>query len=139
MSTCKASLATGIPLVNLDKGAPIPGRFVVQLAHELPPADIMNRFRQRRMLDHRLYPQVLDAHRLVLTHDAGRELMGEITATVGHACMDASHVATRLGAVLGTELLLGETPLRFRQLLLVDPKAAGIADLLTTVHDHHVL
>ena len=50
MATGRAAFATGIPLVNADQGTPIPGGFVLQLAHELAPADIVNGFRQRRML-----------------------------------------------------------------------------------------
>ena len=117
------------------KGTPIRGGFVLQQAHELPPADIVNRFGQRRMFDHRLYPQTLHADRLVLTNDAGGELVQEVGAAVGNAGMDTSDGAVGLGAVPGTKLFLGQPPLGLRQLLLISGKEAGIVDLLTTIED----
>ena len=117
MATRAAAFAAGIPLVNRDEGTPIPGGFVLQLTDKFSPADIVDRFRQRRMLGHRLHRQALDADRLVLTDQAGREFVGEITATVSNAGMNASHFLARLVSVPGATLLLGETALGLRQFL----------------------
>ncbi len=43
MPTGRAAFATGIPPVNRDQGTPVPRGFVLQLADELAPADIVNR------------------------------------------------------------------------------------------------
>src|SRR5215813_78632 len=106
-----APLAAGIPTVHLDECAPVPVGFVFQLADELPPANFVNGLGQRRMLHHRLHAQALDADRLVLTNEAGRELVGKITASVGTLRVDLSHLASSLVAVLGAKLLPGESPL----------------------------
>src|SRR5215831_16387591 len=50
-----APLAAGIAAVNLAAGPPLPVGFVLHLAEELTPADIVNGLRQRRMLRHRLH------------------------------------------------------------------------------------
>ena len=126
-------LATGIPPVNLDQGAPVPGGFVLQLANELAPADIVNGFRQCRMLDHRLHMQALHANRLVLTDDAGREFVQEIAATISNAGVNTGDFPARFVAVLGATLLLGQTPLRLSQLLLILSKEAGVAHLLARI------
>ena len=115
MPTGGASLATRIPLVNGDKGTAVPRRLVGELAHELAPAHVVDGVRQRGVPDHRLHAQTLHANRLVLTNDAGREFMGEITATVRDLGMDARDFLTCLVPVLGAELLFGETALRLRQ------------------------
>ncbi len=65
------AFAAGIPPVDLDEGAPVPGGFVFQQADELAPPDIRDGFGQRWMPDHRLHVQTLHANRLVLTNDAG--------------------------------------------------------------------
>src|SRR6185312_15638204 len=113
MATGRAALAAGIPLVNTDEGAPVPGGFVLQLAYELTPADIVNRLCQRRMLRHRLHVQTLHANRLVLTNDAGGKIVQEIGAPVGNACMDAGHLPAAFVPVLGSAFLFRETALRF--------------------------
>ena len=57
-------------------------RLCIPMAHELAPADIVNGFRQRRMLHHRLHPQTLHADRLALTDQASREFVQEVSAAV---------------------------------------------------------
>ena len=42
MATARAPFATGIPLVNSDQRPPVPGGFVLQLADELTPTNIVN-------------------------------------------------------------------------------------------------
>lgn len=52
MPTGKAAFGGGIPLVDLDQGAPIPLRFVLQLGHERRPAHITDCFTQVLVFDH---------------------------------------------------------------------------------------
>src|SRR5690242_12955574 len=127
MPTTGAALTARIPLVDSDERAAIPGSLVGELAHELTPADIMDGFRQGGMLDHRLHVQALDANRLVLTNDAGREFVREITATVSNASVNARNRATRLVTVLGAALFLGEAALGLCQALLILLEEARVA------------
>jgi hypothetical protein len=60
MSTGKAAFGRRVPLVNLDKHTPVPGRLVFQLADKLPPSHIANRLGKRMVLDHVLDLQTLD-------------------------------------------------------------------------------
>ena len=102
MPTVEASLAARIPFVNRHQRSPVPRSFVLQLTHEFTPAHIVNGFRQRRMLDHPLDLQTLDADRLVLTNQACRELVREITAAISDTSMDTSDLETSLVSVFGT-------------------------------------
>src|SRR5689334_16156094 len=139
MATGMTPFRTGIPTITLDQSAPIPRRFVLQLADELAPADIVNGLCQRRMLGHRLHMQTLDANRLVLTNDAGRELVREITAPVGNSGMNTGDYTACFVAVLGTTFLLGKTPLGLRQFLFILSKVARVAHLLAAIQNDHIM
>src|SRR5438045_2872886 len=52
MTTIEAALRGGVELVNPDKGSAIPLGFVFQLAHELTPSHITNRFGKTVVLYH---------------------------------------------------------------------------------------
>jgi len=139
MPTGMTSSRTGIPLVNLDKRAPVPRRFVLEQAHERSPADIMNRFCQRRVLGHYFHAQTLDADRLVLTDQSSRELMQEVLTTISNSDIDACNLPARLVAILRAAYLSSKTPLRPRQLLLFLLEVAWVANLLTAVQDYDIM
>jgi hypothetical protein len=105
MPAGRAPCAARIPRVHHNERAPIPRRLVGELAHQLPPADIVDGLRQCRMLYQRLHPQALAADRLVLTNQADGELVQEVAVTMRNARMDAGHLPARLGAILGAKLL----------------------------------
>jgi hypothetical protein len=65
------------------------------------------------MLAHHLHCQTLNAHRLVLTDNAGREFVEEVGATIRNPSMKTGDFATRFVAVLRATLLLGQSPLGF--------------------------
>ncbi len=136
-------LATGIPAVYRDQGPTIPDGFVLQLAHELPPTNIMNGLRQRRMLRQRFHCQTLDADRLVFTNQAGRELVGEITATISNAGMntgmDAGDCTARFVTVFRAALLLRHASLGGGQLFCILGKEARIANLLANIEHDHIM
>src|SRR5690242_10462342 len=120
-------LTAGIPTINFDQSTPVPRSFVFQLADELPPADIVNGLRQRGVFRHRLHAQTLDADRLVLTNDAGREFVGEIAATVGNAGVNTRYLSAGLITILRAELFLAQAPLGFSQPLFIRLKEAWVA------------
>ncbi len=139
MSTVKAAFGRGIELVNLDKRSPIPGRFVLKLSDKFRPPHVTDGFCQTVVLDHILNLQTLDTDRLVLTDQLCRELVLRITASVTDPRMDASHLETSLGAVLGALLFLGEATLSPCQLLLILVEEFGIAGGVPIRGDHHGL
>ncbi len=139
MSTVKAAFGRGVELVNLDKRASIPGRFVFQLPDELTPSHITDGFCQAVVFDHILDLQTLDTDRLVLTDQLCRELLLIITAAVTDPSVDPSHLEPCLGAVLGPFFLLAEATLSPRQLLLILVKELGVAVGLSIRGDHYGL
>ena len=64
MTATRARFTGRVEPINLDHGSPVPGRFVLQLPHELAPAHVGNRFGQGGVLHHVLDRQALDHDRL---------------------------------------------------------------------------
>src|SRR5207247_2684525 len=100
MSTRTAALARWIPLVYFDQRPPIPGGFVLQLAHKLTPSDITDGLCQSVVLHHMLDLKTLDADRLVLTNDASRKLVLIVTASISNARMQARDLCRALARFL---------------------------------------
>src|SRR2546425_1292571 len=119
MPTMGTALRTGVPLVDFDEGTPIPLGFVLQLPHELTPADITDAFSETVVLEHVLDGQTLDADHLVLVNDASRELVLIITTTISNLGVEMSDFETGLVAVLRPLLLRSQPPLGLGQLLLI--------------------
>ncbi len=139
MSTRTAALARWIPLVYFDERPPIPGGFVLQLAHKLTPSDITDGLCQSVVLHHMLDLKTLDADRLVLTNDASRKLVLIVTASISNARMHARDLVPGFGTVLGPLFLLGQATLGTRQLLFILVEELGIANGLPRREDHHGL
>ncbi len=139
MSTVKTAFGRGVPLVNLDQGTPIPGRFVFQLAHELGPTHVTNGFRQAVVLDHVLDREALDTYDLVFTYDVSRELMLIVSSAVCNLLMDASNLETSFFTVLGTFFLFCVTALGTGQLLFIFGKELRIAVGVPIRGDDHRL
>ncbi len=139
MSTVKAAFGRGVELVNLDKGTPIPDRFVLQLPDELTPTHVTDGFCQAMVFEHVLDVQTLDTDRLVLTDQLCRELLLRITATITDTSVDPSHLEPSFGAVLTALLFLGETTLSTCQFLLILVEELRIAVGLSIGGDHHRL
>jgi hypothetical protein len=91
MPTAVTPLRGWIPLVNLDKGSPIPCGFVLQLAGEFTPSHIANTRSQGVVLDHVLDGQTLDADHLVLVNNTGREFLLIIPPSISNLGMDLSN------------------------------------------------
>ncbi len=72
MAAVKAALGGGEERVDFAERSAVPSRFVLQLADELPPANVMDGLGQRVVFDHVLDAQTLDANRLVLANHAAR-------------------------------------------------------------------
>ncbi len=135
MPTVKATFGGGIPSVNLDQVPTIPCCFLFQLGHKLTPSDIADGFCKTVILDHVLDLQALNADRLVLTDQACRELMQEVTASLSDTGVYASYLFTSLDTVLATLVLPGVSSLCFRQLLFIFMEELGITNRLTCRED----
>src|SRR5262245_54009099 len=112
MAAVTAAFGTGIPLVNLDQGTPIPGRFVLQLPDQLTPTRVRDRLRQPAIADQMLDSQRLHAHRLVFTDEAGGEFVQTVESLVSDLGMRTRDLTARLLAVLGAVLATGKALLR---------------------------
>jgi predicted O-methyltransferase YrrM len=132
------AFGTGIPTVNLDQRAPVPRGFVFQLAHQLTPARIADSFGERVIAHQVLDRQRLHAHRLVLTNEAGRQLVQAITTLVGNPGMFARHLQARLLPILRAFLFARESALRMLQAALTARQMARVGDLLAGAEDGHV-
>src|SRR5690348_17781223 len=119
MAAVKATLGGWEERVGLDERSAVPGRFVFQLADELPPTHVMDRLGQAVILDHILDAQTLDANRLVLANDASREVVLIVPTPIGNACMDAGHFASGFLTIARALFLLAQTTLGPGQLLLI--------------------
>ncbi len=73
MLALAACLAGWVEPINLDRGASIPSRLVFELAHELHPAYIGDRFGKCGMLHHILDPHALYDDHLETCLGAGNE------------------------------------------------------------------
>ncbi len=139
MTTVKTAFGGGVPLVKIDKGTSIPGRFVLQLPDELTPTYVRDGFSQAVVLDQILDLQTLDTDRLVFTNQVCRELVLIITPSVTDTSMQTSDLEPGFVSVLGTFFLLGELTLSTCQFLFVDLPELGIAKGVPRARDHHRL
>src|SRR5690349_24140161 len=126
MTATRARFTGWVKAINLDHGSPVPGRFVLQLPHELAPAHVGNRFCEGRVLHHILDSQDLDHNRLVFTNQFRRKLMLRVIASSSYARMDVGHTASLLCAVLRTLLFTREPSLCTGQLLLIAGRIPGV-------------
>ena len=119
MTTIEAALRGGVELVNPDKGSAIPLGFVFQLAHELTPSHITNRFGKTVVLYHVLDLQTLHAYDLVLTYDASRESVLIVSSSISNTSMNTSNLVTGFVPVLASLAFLRMSALGFCQFLLL--------------------
>src|SRR5260221_1129926 len=112
MPAAGAAFGTGIPAVDRDQRAPVPGRFVFQLPHQFAPARVANRFGERVIANHVLDSKALDTDHLVVVNQSCREFVQAIKPLVSNLGMDSGHSAARLLAVLRSLLLPAECLLR---------------------------
>ncbi len=78
----RTDLGRGEPRVGLDQRPPIELTFIFELADELAPPGVPDRFRQAAVLHHLPRSQRLDHDDLVLVDDASRQLVEEVVAPV---------------------------------------------------------
>ncbi len=88
MTTVKAPFGGRVPLVNLDKGTPIPRRFVLKLSDKLRPTYVTDGFCQTVVFDHILDLQTLDADDLVFAYGLSRELVLIVSSAIGNLLVD---------------------------------------------------
>jgi hypothetical protein len=129
MFAYRARFRGGVPLVDFHQRAPVPTGFVVQLAHELTPADVADGFGKVRVLDHVLHRQTLRAYDLVFVNDARREVVLVVPPAISDTGVNAGDLGPRFAPVLRAFFLPGEPPLRSRQSLLVPGKILRVGDL----------
>jgi hypothetical protein len=132
-------LRRGIEPIDLDQGSSIPLGFIFQLADELAPAYIADRFGERVVLDHILDCQALHADHLVFVDDACREFVLVVSASIGDTSVDFSDFETSFVAVTARLLFPGVPSLSFCQLLLILGKIAWVANGLTRRKGYHRL
>lgn len=137
MSTVVTAFGRGVVLVNLDQRASIPVSLVRQLADELPPTNVTDRFGKAMVLDHILDLQALYTYDLVLAYELGRELVLIITASIAHPSMNASDLPPRFLTVFRAFFLLSMPMLCPCQFLCFFGKVARVAIRLPiTGHNH---
>src|ERR1700682_5020485 len=127
MSTVKAALGRGVPLINFDEGTSIPHGFVLQLPDKFSPSHIGDGLRQAVVLDHVLDGQTLDADDWVFAYDLRRELVLIIPPSIRDTGVDTRNDDPGLVAVLAALLFLGMPSLSLCQFLLITRKEFGIA------------
>src|SRR5690348_2970393 len=128
MSAVKATFGGRVERINFAERSTIPGRFVFELADELTPTNVVNRLGQAVVLDQVLDAQALDANRLVLTNNAGRELLLIVTATIGNPSVETGDLAASLLTIARAFFLLGKATLCAGQFPLVACEELGVAD-----------
>ena len=139
MTTLVATLRRGIELVDLDKGTPVPGGFVFQLADELTPSHVTNGFGKAVVFHHILDLQTLHTYDLVLTYDVCRELVLVVSPSISNALMDTRNPEACPCTVLRPLLFLGMSPLCLCQLLFILRKELGVAVAMPITGDDHAL
>src|SRR5213595_465099 len=117
MATVKAAFGRWEERVDLDERSAVPGGFVFQLADELPPTHIVNGLGEAVILDHVLDAQTLDANRLVLANEAGRELVLVVATAISNSRMNAGDLSPCLLTIARAFFLLGKATLCMGQLL----------------------
>src|SRR5438270_1798335 len=137
MSTIKAALGGGVPLVDLDKGTPIPLCLVFQLPHKLTPANVRDGFGKGVVFDHILDLQALDTYDLVLAYDLCREFVLVVSSAVGNLLMETCDFQTSFGTFLRAFFLLCQSSLCLCQFLLIFGKEFRIAMRLPGAFDDH--
>src|SRR5579863_3803443 len=100
MTATRARFTGRVEPINFDHGSPVPGRFVLQLPHELAPAHVGNRFCEGRVPHHVLDSKALDHDRLVLTNQFGRKLMLIVFSSISYSRVDFGHPPPLLCSVL---------------------------------------
>src|SRR5258706_977585 len=137
MTTIETAFGTGIPLVNFDKGSPVPLSFVFELSHKLAPSHIRDGLSKVVVLDHVLNLQTLNAYHLVFAYDASRELVLIITPSIGYPSVYPGNFLTGFLSILRAFFLLSMPTLRFCQLLLILGKEPGIPKGVTIRGYYH--
>src|SRR5438128_3037076 len=108
MAAVKAAFGRREERINFEKPSAVPGRFVFELADELTPTNVMDRLGQAVVLDHVLDSQALDANRLVLAKNAGRELLLVVATAISNSCVDACDLPPGLLTIARPLFLLGK-------------------------------
>ena len=139
MSTAVTPLRRWVPLLNLDQGSPIPRCLVLKLAGKLTPTHIANTLSQGVVLEHVLDLQTLDADRLVLTNNAGRELLLIISPPISYLGVCLSDLEPCLSTVLTPLLLFAEATGSLGQFLLIRACVPWIAHVFPIGSDNHTL
>lgn len=123
-------MGRGEPRVGLDQRPSIEPRLIFQLADELAPSGVPDRFRQAAVLHHLPRFQRLDHDDLVLVDDASRQLVEEVVPSVPYLLMLLREEEPRLLAVPAAGLLAGEGALRQFEPFLGLSQVARVRDLL---------
>ena len=118
MSARMTALGTGIELVNRHHTRPYQAALYCTCLTSSPQPTSAIALCQTVILHHVLDLKRLDTHHLVVADESSRQLVQEITASVGNAGMDASDPLACLLSVLGALLaswhaLVGHVPAAF--------------------------
>ena len=130
---CVAAMGTPftgwIPFVDLDKGTPILGCFVLQLPDDFTPARITDSLCEFRVFDHVLDLQTFHADKLVFLNQFCGQFVLEVLATVSNFGVNSGNLQFCLSEISGAFLLPAKTTLVLCQLRFVLVGVFGISRL----------
>lgn len=130
LAAARTDLGRGEPRVGLDQRPPVEPAFVFELADELAPSGVPDRFRQAAVPNHLPRLQRLDDDDLVLVDDASRQLVEEVVPAVPDLLVSLREDEPGLLAVPAARFLAGEGALRPFQPRLGLSQVARVRDLL---------
>ena len=139
MAANRTALGTGVPAIDRDERPPVPAGLVLQLAEQLPPADIGDGLRQAVILQQVFNAERLDTDHLVLADESSRQLVLKITTAISDAGMDTRDLSSGFLLVLTALLFLRVATLGTRQPLLLLLEEVLIARFLPCRERHNIL
>lgn len=130
VTACATAFTTRIPAIDLDQGSPVPLGLVPELTDQLTPRRVTDVPGEGVVADHVRDRKALHHDRLVLTNQAGGELVQVIPATICNAGVDTRDALALLLPPRTALLAPGQLLLGTRQLLRIAFGVARVVDLL---------
>ena len=111
MSAVVAPFTARVPAIPANQGSAMPCRLVFQLAQELAPSRLGDRFGKAAVFLHVTDSKALHGDPLVLANDPTCERVEKIGTRIRYAHLDAGHLEPCLGPVGRPFLFFGGPPL----------------------------
>lgn len=137
VTTVRATLGAGEPLVNFDKLAPIPCGLVLQLSDQFTPTTIANGSRQFVVSYHSLHMQILNRNHLIFAYQLSGQLMQKVLSRILNSSLNPSHSQPCFISVVRPFLLLSQSLLSFLQSLVQSIEMSRVRDLLPSRERSH--